>query len=331
MIMKKVRFATIGTSAITELFLKGAVLEPRFEYAGAYSRDAGNALRFAREHGAGRHFSSLEELAACEDIDAVYVASPNSLHFGHTMAMLEGGKHVLCEKAFASNARQVDVMCRTARERGLALMEAMKTTHSPTFARVAENLPKIGRVRRYFASYCQYSSRYDRFKNGDVANAFRAEFSNGSLMDIGVYGVYPMVALFGRPQYVLSDAVLLHTGVDGQGTLVCRYDGMDAVVVHSKIADSSLSSEIQGENGRIVIDRINAIDSARIIFRDGTQEDISAPHERYDMVYELSAFIGMIERGEVSHGVNSHENSLAVMEVMDRARKQNGIVYPADH
>lgn len=129
--MKKVRFATIGTSAITELFLKGAVLEPRFEYAGAYSRDAGNALRFAREHGAGRHFSSLEELAACEDVDAVYVASPNSLHFGHTMAMLEGGKHVLCEKAFASNARQVDVMCRTARERGLALMEAMKTTHSP--------------------------------------------------------------------------------------------------------------------------------------------------------------------------------------------------------
>ena len=238
---------------------------------------------------------------------------------------------MLCEKAFASNARQVDVMCRTARERGLALMEAMKTTHSPTFARVAENLPKIGRVRRYFASYCQYSSRYDRFKNGDVANAFRAEFSNGSLMDIGVYGVYPMVALFGRPQSVLSDAVLLHTGVDGQGTLVCRYDGMDAVVVHSKIADSSLPSEIQGENGRIVIDRINAIDSARIIFRDGTQEDISAPHERYDMVYELSAFIGMIERGEVSHGVNSHENSLAVMEVMDRARKQNGIVYPADH
>lgn len=62
------------------------------------------------------------------------------------------------------------------------------------------------------------------------------------------------------------------TGVDGQGTLVCRYDGMDAVVVHSKIADSSLPSEIQGENGRIVIDRINAIDSARIIFRDGTQE-----------------------------------------------------------
>ena len=140
-----------------------------------------------------------------------------------------------------------------------------------------------------------------------------------------------MVALFGRPQYLLSDAVLLHTGVDGQGTLVCRYDCMDAVVVHSKIADSSLPSEIQGENGRIVIARINAIDSARIIFRDGTQEDISAPHERYDMVYELSAFIGMIERGEVSHGVNSHENSLAVMEVMDRARKQNGIVYPADH
>ena len=136
---------------------------------------------------------------------------------------------------------------------------------------MAENLPKIGRVRRYFASYCQYSSRYDRFKNGDVANAFRAEFSNGSLMDNGVYGVYPMVALFRSAAVRALGCGAAAYGVDGQGTLVCRYDGMDAVVVHSKIADSSLPSEIQGENGRIVIDRINAIDSAWIIFRDGTQ------------------------------------------------------------
>ncbi len=106
-------------------------------------------------------------------------------------------------------------------------------------------------------------------------------------MDIGVYGVYPMVALFRSAAVRALGCGAAAYGVDGQGTLVCRYDGMDAVVVHSKIADSSLPSEIQGENGRIVIDRINAIDSAWIIFRDGTQEDISAPHERYDMVLRV--------------------------------------------
>ncbi len=107
--MKKVRFATIGNSAITELFLKGAVLEPRFEYAEHIPGMPAMLFRFAREHGAGWHFSSLEELAACEDVDAVYVASPNSLHFDIRW-LCSKAENMCCEKAFAPNARQVDVM-----------------------------------------------------------------------------------------------------------------------------------------------------------------------------------------------------------------------------
>lgn len=327
----KVRFLTVGTSAITDLFLRGAHLDPRFEHAAVFSRREETAADFSRKHGVPLTFTSLEQAARSDAFDAAYIASPNSLHFEQAMLLLEHGKHVLCEKPFASNVRQARQMCDLAREKGLSLMEAMKTTFSPTFARIRAELPRIGPVRRYFASYCQYSSRYDRFKQGHDANVFSPAFSGGSLVDIGVYGVYPMAVLFGMPEDIVSKALILRTGVDGQGSLICRYPDMDAVVVHSKISDSSLPSEIQGEQGRIVIDHINTIDRARIVWRDGAQEDISIPHQEYDMVYELSAFLDMIENKQMESPVNSFANSLTTLGIMDAVRAQNGIVYPSDN
>ena len=327
----KVRFLTVGTSAIAGLFLCGARLDPRFAHTAVYSRRPETAAAFSVRHGVGRTFTDLEQAARSDAFDAVYIASPNSLHYRQAMLFLEHGKHVLCEKPLASNARQAQQMCALAREKGLSLMEAVKTTLSPTFAAVRAALPRIGPVRRYFASYCQYSSRYDRFKAGETANVFSPEFSGGSLVDIGIYGVYPMVVLFGRPEKIASHALVLRSGVDGQGSLLCRYPGMEAVVVHSKIADSSLPSEIQGEQGRIVIDRINTIDRARIIWRDGSQQDISAPHTEYDMAYETSAFIDLVETGRQEHPVNSFQSSIITAEIMDAVRAQNGIVYPADN
>lgn len=328
---RPVRFLTVGTSAITDLFLRGAHLDPRFEHAAVFSRREETAADFASKHGVPLMFTSLEQAARSDAFDAVYIASPNSLHFEQTMLLLEHGKHVLCEKPFASNVRQARQMCTLAQEKGLSLMEAMKTTFSPTFARIRTELPRIGTIRRYFASYCQYSSRYDRFKGGQDANVFSPAFSGGSLVDIGVYGVYPMAVLFGMPEDIVSKASVLRTGVDGQGSLICRYRDMDAVIIHSKIADSALPSEIQGEQGRIVIDRINTIDRARIVWRDGSLEDISAPHQQYDMVYELSAFIDMIADKQVESAINSFSNSLTTLGIMDAVRAQNDIVFPSDN
>ncbi|MBO4962063.1 MAG: Gfo/Idh/MocA family oxidoreductase [Flavobacteriales bacterium] len=328
--MKKVRFATIGTSFITEWFISGARCDERFVYEAVYSRDEAKGKDFAERYGVEKVYTSLEEMYADDDIDAVYVASPNACHYNHTMMALRAGKHVLCEKAFASNARQAEEMCRLSREKGLSLMEAMKTTHSATFANVMAAVPRIGTIRRYFASYCQYSSRYDRFKNGIILNAFRPELSNGSLMDIGVYGLYPMVVLFGEPKCIDASCHKLHTGVDGQGTVRCEYDGFDAVVIHSKIANGSLPSEIQGEDGRIIIDRINTIDTARIEWRDGRVEDISAPHPSDDMCSEITSFIDMIEKGEIEHSINTHKRTIDVMHIMDTSRKQCGVSYPSD-
>ena len=335
----RIRFLTVGTSAITDLFLRGAHLDPRFEHAAVFSRREETAADFARKHNVALTFTSLEQAARSDAFDAAYIASPNSVHFEQTMLLLEHGKHVLCEKPFASNVRQARQMCGMAREKGLSLMEAMKTTFSPTFARIRAELPRIGPVRRYFASYCQYSSRYDKFKEGIVLNAFKPELSNGAMMDIGIYTVYPMVVLFGRPKKIDASGIVLSSGADGQGAVNFEYEGMNATVLYSKIANSSLPTEIQGEEGNITLDRINIIREVkytpRLVATSGKgpsaePQDISAVTDNDEYYYEVAEFIDLVLSGKRQSVINSHEHSLITLEIIDEVRRQLGIRYPAD-
>ena len=330
--MNRLRFGVIGANFITDWVIAGGLQDERFELAAVYSRSQETADAFAAKYNIPHAFSSLEAMVASPQIDAVYVASPNALHAAQSIFCMEHGKHVLCEKAFASNAREVGEMIAAARKNKVALMEAMKPTLTPNFLAAREALAqgRIGAVRRYFSCYCQYSSRYDKFREGVVLNAFQPELSNGALLDIGVYTIYPMVVLFGRPQSVKAAGLKLSSGVDGEGSVVFDYPTMDAAVLYSKIANSSLPTEIQGEDGNIVFDRINIISEVNLHLRDGRKELLSRPVELNEYYYEIKEFIDVVQSGRQESTINSWENSLITMEIMDEVRKQLGVVYPAD-
>jgi scyllo-inositol 2-dehydrogenase (NADP+) len=326
-----IRFATIGTNWITEAFIEAAREVEDFALAAVYSRTEEKAREFAQKTGAARTFTDLEELAKSDEIDAVYIASPNSLHAEQAIFLMNHGKHVLCEKPLASNEKEVKAMIGAARRNGVVLMEAMKTTLLPNFQAIRQHLHKLGKIRRYFASYCQYSSRYDAYKQGTVLNAFNPAFSNGALMDIGVYCIYPMVVLFGKPNRLQASSLKLESGVDGEGTIIFTYEDMDAVVMYSKITNSYLPAEIQGEDGSMLIDAIHTPTKVEIRYRDGRVEDITVPQEKPPMYYEAKEFIELIQSGKRESEVNSHEHSLLTIALMEEARKQTGIVFPADH
>lgn len=327
---KKIRFAVIGTNFITDWVITGGLQDERFELVGVYSRTQEQADRFAARYHIPYIFTSLDDLADSPHVDAVYVASPNCMHASQCIRMMERGKHVLCEKPLASNVKEVKKMMEVSRTNQVVLMEAMKPTLTPNFLSVQRNLSKIGTIRRYFSCYCQYSSRYDKFKEGVVLNAFNPEFSNGALMDIGVYTIYPMVVLFGRPDTIQATGLMLSSGVDGQGSIVLGYNGMDATVIYSKIANSTLPTEIQGEDGTITLDRINIIGNVHLAYRSGGGENLTQPTDKNEYFYEIKEFIDLILTGKHQSEINSHEHSLITMEIMDEVRRQLGVVYPAD-
>lgn len=325
-----IRFATIGTNWITERFIQAALETEQFALTAVYSRTEEKGREFAAKFGDPQVYTDLKALAASSDVDAVYIASPNSFHAEQAILMMDHGKHVLCEKPMASNAAEVRRMIEAARRNDVLLMEALKSTLMPNFRAVQDNLYKIGQVRRYFSSYCQYSSRYDAFKQGKVMNAFNPAFSSGALMDLGIYCIYPMVTLFGKPESVQASAIMLSSGVDGEGSLVVRYPEMDGVIMYSKITDSYLPTEIQGEYGTIVIDRINQPYEVKILYRDGTTEELTCFQPQESMYYEALEFIELILSGKRESQINTHARSLAVAELMEEARRQFGLRYAAD-
>jgi predicted dehydrogenase len=328
---KKIRFGLVGTNFITDWILEGGRQDERFEAVAICSRREDTARAFAARHHLPDIFTSLEEMASSPLIDAVYIASPNALHARQSILCMKHGKHVLCEKAFASNAAEVRQMIDAARRHDVVLMEAMKPTLTPAFRAVREALPEIGAVRRYFSCYCQYSSRYDRFKDGTPTNAFDPALASGATMDIGVYTVYPMVALFGRPNTVHADGRLLSSGVDGQAAVNFTYDdGLIASVLYGKIADSSLPTEIQGEQGTILLDRINIISDVSLIRRKRTPQPIRPETGKHEYYYELAEFMNLIMEGRRESSVNSLGNSLITIELLDEIRRQLGVRFPAD-
>lgn len=327
----RIRVGVIGTNFIADKVISAARLDLRFDLSAVCSRTAARAAEFAARHDIPHTFTRLEEMLESGCIDALYIATPNYIHATQAKAAMERGIHVLCEKPMASNAREATEMAQLAHEKGVTLMEAMKPTLTPCFEAVRQHLEEIGQPRRYFSAYCQYSSRYDALKAGTVLNAFKPELSNGAMMDIGIYTIYPMVVLFGKPDSIHANGFKLHTGVDAQGSVSMSYPGMTADVVYSKISDSFLPTEIQGEEGTITIDRINAIGKVTLRKR-GKKDvtDITPCGLTDDYFYEVRHFFDLIEQGAVESPVNSHGNSITTLQIIDETRRQLGVVYPAD-
>ena len=133
-------------------------------------------------------------------------------------------------------------------------MEAMVSTLNPNFRKVASMLDEVAPVRHYSSYFCQYSSKYEALKRGEIASSFKPGTA-GALRDIGVYTLYPMVALFGRPSVVRSELRTVRTAegdADVQGTAYLGYDEMDATLTWSKVYDSFQPTEIAGEKGNLI-------------------------------------------------------------------------------
>lgn len=323
------RFGVTGTNWITDTFVEAARAAEGSEITAVCSRKEETALAYAKKHGLPHTYTSLEEMCESGEIDAVYLATPNAVHHEQVLTCLEKGIPVLCEKPLTATKALAEKMIEASKTHQVLLMEAMKSTSMPNFQRVKELLPEIGTIRQVRFQYGQYSSRYDKFKAGEILNAFKPDMANGSLMDLGVYTLYPIISLFGTPDAVQSDSTVLHTGVDGQGAVLLSYEGMNVTASYSKIADSFLPSEIAGEKGAIHIDHISSPGKVTLLTRDGAV-DHSVEQPKPSMSYEIEEFIKTAHAGKIESDINTHEISLQTVGLMEQIRKQQGIVYPLD-
>ncbi len=311
------RFATVGTSWITTRFAEAVAAVPDAEVACAYSRDGARAAAFAAAVGAPSWSSDLRALLASDEVDAVYVASPNSVHFAQALQAVRAGKHVLVEKPATPTAAEFETLLGEARATGVVVLEGMRTAYDPGVARVRELLGTLGALRLVSLRYCQRSSRYDSVLAGERVNIFDPALAGGALNDLGVYCVSVLVDLFGEPARVGAASVPVGGGADGAGVAIASYPGFVADLGWSKITASDVPSEVQGEAATLVVDHLPAPRHLRVRALDGSEESFRVAAPEFTLQYEVERFAQLCAGADPSA---DHRRTLAVLRTLEAIR-----------
>lgn len=347
--MARLHVATIGSSGIAQRFLEALEAYDGAELVAVYSRDLDRAREIAQAHGAPHAVDDLDELAALDDVDAVYIASPNSLHARQAWKFVAAGKHVLVEKPFATCEREAASLFKLAESKGVVAMEAMRPIHTPGFAKVAETLPELGEVRLGYLGFSKVTSRIKRLRAGERMNVFDPVYAGGALMDIGVYCVEPAMALFGRPLSIESAGVTMQVPgsepgspyalIDLSGSVLLGYSDKVITLSYGKVSDDLAPCQIQGETATLLFDNVNAPTNLRVmVHKDqgmtwgtvgGDMHEVAVENPENDMVCELDDFCRLVN-GDVDGARRYAKITLDSLAVMDAIRAQVGVRFPSD-
>ena len=315
-----ISYSVIGTSWITKSFIEGAELCEELFLDGVYSRTLSKGEEFAKEVGAKRAFASFQELLK-SDTQLVYVASPNVCHYEQCKALLNNGKHVICEKPITITADEFSELCSLAEEKNLVYFEAIMYMHSPARKVLKDAVSSIGNIRSASFDFSQLSSKYKALVNGELPNIFNPEMKTGALNDLGVYCVYPAVDLFGEPDEIIPSQHFLSTGADGCGSAIFKYSDKLVTITYSKIGQSRGVSQIFGDLGTIAIGSISQTDNISL-FNNNGEENVLVPDidKKYHMGNEAQSAVEFIKNPHSEHLKECQKINLLVLRCMEKMR-----------
>ncbi|KAF2126818.1 NAD(P)-binding protein [Dothidotthia symphoricarpi CBS 119687] len=328
-----INFGIIGTSWITHSFIRGAQSSGKWNLAAVYSRKEETAKEFASKYEGQKVtlHTSLDALANDANITAVYVASPNILHYAQAKQMLQAGKHVVVEKPSCSTVEELEDLFKLAKEKKVILVEAFRHIQEANFKILKQSMEKLGPIYGASITYAQYSARYEQVLAGEVPNIFNLEMGGGALVDLGVYCVSAALDLFGAPDKSTYWPVTIATGCDGAGKIILQYPKFSVYLCHSKIYHSDTVSEIYGEKGTLIFSSVTDIES--VVFRDAktkTKTELAGKKEPADLNLKEEAveFARLIEEEDWKSMEKYETLSMGILKVLENSRKENGLLFP---
>jgi len=352
------RWGIIGAGWISGCFVRDIVLDPKtrkvddviHKFTAVGSRDVAKGREFAEKnapHVTGvKVYGTYEEVAADPEVDAIYIGTPHTYHYEHSMIALKGGKHVLCEKPVTSNAAEFKALVAFAKEKKLFFMEAMWTRFQPVAEYVKQIVAKdeLGPVRLVTADLA------GDFKLDQIAKTHRIldpHLGGGALLDLGPYPfVWLIIALFEypknqnrRPTSITGSMMKTPlTGVDQNTVIVLNFDHIPAQAILS--CSINLSSpvpavQIRCANGTISIDPPIYKPTSVVVqeFAPGTSNVVREEKRVFKFEgggwhFQADEVARCVAAGKTSSDIWTLEKTLFEMEVFDEVRKQGHYTFP---
>lgn len=329
--MAQIRWGILGCGKISRKFAADLALVEGAKLMAIGARQLSTAQDFAREFPASHVHGSYEELVSDPDVDVIYVATPHALHREHTLLCLNHGKAVLCEKAFAINLREAEEMVDTARAKKVFLMEALWSKFLPQYQKVHELIAagELGEIKSVLIDFGFIPQPPVPSRILDPA------LGGGSLLDIGVYNVFFALSFLGKPDEIEATMTPASTGVDEQCAILFRYkNGAMAQLFSSFLTNLGTEADIGGTKNRIRLTSRFYAPSARIeIFsgREETKQMIPVDREPGSGYQYEARHVGeCLRKGLTESPVMTLDDSMLLMETLDRIRAVAGIHYPMD-
>ncbi len=323
-----IRWGILSTGNISAQFAQGLSVLSDAQLVAVGSRTEDSARAFAERFGIPHAHASYEALANAPDVDVIYIGTPHTFHYENTMLCLEAGKHVLCEKPFALNARQSEAMIAAARERNLFLMEAMWMRFIPATLRALELVAAgdIGHLRMVTANF-GFNIPFDAH-----GRHYDPALGGGVLLDIGIYPL-TFANIFMGPFHTLAgEATLGQTGVDETNSLLAQDEaGVLASLAASMRIFMQNDAFLYGDAGMLRV-HPNFWHSQALTLtpKGGTPREIPVPMTGNGYNYEAAEAMDAIRAGRLESATWPLAQTLEIMHQMDDLRAAWGVHYPGE-
>lgn len=313
---KKIKWGILGCGKIAHKFASDLLLSADAVLYACASRDVEKSKEFAQIYGATQYFGDYESMVKCAEVDIIYIATPHSFHYEHSLLSMNNGKHVLCEKPMGINEQQVLSMIETAASQKVLLMEAMWTAFLPAILDIKDTIASdaIGDIR-YMTADFGFKADYHPH-----SRLFAPELAGGSLLDIGIYPLYMALLILGMPQGLKAVGGFADTGVDTECTMMLSYEhGQSASLYSSITSHTDTKCEIYGTKGKILIPgRFHEADHYILNKTDQSPIKCEVGRIGFGYFHEITHAHYCLSHQLIESPIMDHQTSINLVRLMDQ-------------
>ena len=314
------KLGIIGSGMIVKDFLSFAHELSEIKLEAITARNIENLKELQSKYNIKEIYTDIDLCLQNKEIDTIYVAVPNNLHYTVAKKALEAGKNVICEKPFTLKYDEAVELFEITEAKGLILIEAITNQYQKNYLDIKDNIDNIGEIRLVECNFSQLSSRYEAFKNGVIAPVFDKSKGGGVLGDLNIYNIHFVVGLFGKPNKVHYSPNIVND-VDTSGILLLEYNNFKVVCIAAKDTFNNSYVNIQGDQGIIkVIGPTNEVPNYSIQTKDNLIEENKNIHP-HRMFAEFKKFVEVINNKDFEFMNNQKEHTLNVMYIYEEAKK----------
>lgn len=316
----------IGSGFIVDVFVKGM---KQYRHVNLYAIWGRHEEKIRSFDCFKKYYLDIDEFLSDPEIDVVYVALPNSLHYEYAYKALKANKHVMLEKPFTQNYRQAKVLVDYAKKHRLLLFETIMTKYAVAYKKLQKDISKLGEIKMIEINFTQYSRKYAKFKNNIIMPAFDYRLAGGALMDLGLYGLHFIVDIFGTPKSVNYFANI-EKKIDTSGTVILDYGSYKAALICAKDCGCDSYCVIQGDEGYIKVSTTPArCSNYTLVLNNGKKKEFSTGDDSeftsWKTMYD--EFMKLYKNKDYERCYKHLEDTLRVQKVLDKARASAGLIF----